>query len=67
MRFKLLWFEIIINDTRLDKERSCGSKVKYGHFESAEKACITLREKKGRDLQSYKCRYCEGWHIGHGL
>jgi len=43
---------------------SCKRKVKYGHMESAEKAVVAMREKRGAKLEAYKCRYCDGFHVG---
>jgi hypothetical protein len=49
----------------IDHFFSCGDKVKYGHQETADKACESMKAKYGTELESYKCRHCEGWHIGH--
>jgi hypothetical protein len=46
-------------------ERKC-AKVRYGHRETAEKACEAMKRKRGEILESYECRDgCGGWHIGH--
>jgi len=39
-------------------------KVRYGHQETAEKACADLLKKHG-EMEAYFCPKCEGWHIGH--
>ncbi len=44
-----------------DEHMSCVNKVKYGHKETAAKR---MMEKGSKDLEAYKCRYCDGWHIG---
>ena len=51
----------------IDKDKSCTHKVRYGHRDTAEKVIDKLKAKNaniGR-LESYECRYCKGWHIGH--
>jgi hypothetical protein len=50
-----------------DKDVSCTDKVKYGHRETAEKAVVKMEKKGSKPLEAYKCRHCEGWHIGGRL
>lgn len=41
-------------------------KVCYPTKESADKAANSLNKKNGESsLVSYKCAFCDGWHIGH--
>lgn len=48
-----------------DEPEPC-SKVRYGHMETAEKACEAMKRKRGEDLEAYPCRDgCGGFHIGH--
>ena len=47
----------------IDKLFSHNKKVKYPSEDSADRAL--QRHKKKNDLEYYKCRHCEGWHIGH--
>jgi hypothetical protein len=44
--------------------RKCG-KVRYGHRETADKACEAMKRKHGSILEAYRCEDCAGWHIGH--
>lgn len=46
-----------------DKDHSCSRKVKFNHKETADSAISAMKNKR-RLLESYKCRYCDGWHIG---
>ena len=39
-------------------------KVAYGSKESAAKAAQKMSEKYGVYFSTYKCAYCDGWHIG---
>jgi uncharacterized membrane protein YgcG len=48
-----------------DEQRACEGKVKYGHKETADKAATVMLKKYGETLESYECRYCGKWHIGH--
>lgn len=56
------FFASIIN--RLDGASSCTKKVKYRE-ESARQAAVDMAAKKREPFEAYKCRHCEGWHIGH--
>ena len=41
-------------------------KVSYSSKESADKAANSLNKKNNENsLVSYKCAFCDGWHIGH--
>lgn len=48
---------------------SCDRKIKYGHEATANRAVRVMEMKRRfgdrRKLESYKCQYCDGWHIGH--
>lgn len=48
------------------KSTSCTRKVKY-RKDSAKKAAERMTQKLGEQMESYWCRYCGGWHIGHSL
>lgn len=45
--------------------RSCTGKVKYGHMETARTAATDVSAKIGDALESYKCEFCDAYHIGH--
>lgn len=41
-------------------------KVSYPTKASADKAATSLNRKKGTNtVVSYKCAFCDGWHIGN--
>ena len=44
---------------------SCRRKVRYGHKETAQRACSAMFERGNLGLSEYKCEHCDGWHIGH--
>jgi hypothetical protein len=52
-------------DQRTDQLFSCIGKVTYGHLQTANEAVEAMRQKHGSALESYKCRHCDGYHIGH--
>lgn len=39
-------------------------KVAYSTPESAQKASLAMHKKTGNTFSSYKCAYCDGYHIG---
>lgn len=44
---------------------SCKSKVKHPSYRCAEGARKRMRHlREGARLQTYKCQYCDGYHIG---
>lgn len=47
-----------------DCERSCKGKIKYRE-ESAEKAKVEMEKKLNEAMDAYKCRHCDGYHVGH--
>ena len=49
-----------------DYARSCKNKVKYSEG-SAKQAALDVAEKLNEMMEHYKCRHCDGWHIGHAL
>lgn len=49
-----------------DYRRSCRGKVKYSE-RSVEQAAIEMTAKIGDQMESYKCRHCDGWHVGHSV
>jgi hypothetical protein len=42
-----------------DVERSCASKVSYG----SETEARSHAAMNGMKLNTYHCRYCDGWHL----
>lgn len=56
-----------------DEWRGCLRKVRFGSQAAAE---VDLRKRTelrfvrdcqpGKELQVYECRFCLGWHLGHG-
>lgn len=49
-----------------DFVRSCKKKIKY-RVKSANEAALEVSANLGEKLESYKCRHCDGWHIGHAI
>lgn len=39
-------------------------KIAYGSKESATRAAQNMSRKHGVHFSTYKCAYCDGWHIG---
>jgi hypothetical protein len=46
------------------KWRSCETKVKYQTQADANKRANVIRK---MTLGSYRCIFCNKWHIGHGV
>lgn len=40
----------------------CRGKVRHPHQRGA---IIAMRKMNNAQLTSYKCPFCEGWHVGH--
>lgn len=47
-----------------DEWFSCKRKIKYGRLATAERAVEQMKRKAVHKLEAYKCRYCDGYHIG---
>jgi len=45
------------------KETMCGTKIKYRES-SARRAAEAMERKRGVVFDAYKCRFCDGWHVG---
>lgn len=52
---------------RAGKDRSCGNKVDYKSYETANKTALKLSVKFKKEMEAYPCPYCDGWHIGRKL
>jgi hypothetical protein len=48
------------------KTSACTGKRKLSQ-ESAEKAVLAMAQKHREPFQSYRCRHCDFWHVGHPL
>lgn len=57
-----MFFEDIAE--KIDGASSCHGKVKYSES-SAARAASKMLAKKQEPFEAYKCRHCDGWHIGH--
>ncbi|MDM8246824.1 hypothetical protein QUW40_09465 [Collinsella tanakaei] len=44
-------------------ERSCARKKRYATRADAQEAIRLCEEHGTRGLHSYKCSYCNGWHL----
>lgn len=51
----------------LNRERSCGRKVRYGSQPTAEKAKLAMERKTGDAFDVYRCIWCRQYHIGHSI
>lgn len=51
----------------LDRKRSCTRKVRYGHKETAQRGLDAMEARNIKGLEVYRCRHCDGFHIGHKL
>lgn len=58
-----MFFKNLMN--KIDGASSCHGKVKYGHYDTAVTAANKMEQKKQEKFEAYKCRHCEGYHIGH--
>lgn len=50
-----------------DRSFSCERKVKYNTEATALKVADHMTEKKNETIEAYKCRHCDGWHVGHAF
>lgn len=57
-------YRLFINRSLPPQERGCTSK---SVFVSRAEAKSRLRHGRhqGAGLEAYRCRYCDGWHLGH--
>jgi hypothetical protein len=46
-------------------DNSCVGKVVHATLAEAEREAARLSAETGEDLEAYKCRFCEGYHVGH--
>lgn len=44
---------------------SCSGKARHKTADFAEVAAVKMRKKTGDHFNVYKCRFCNGYHIGH--
>ena len=50
---------------RLSHWRADGEpKTRYRTQADAERAALQYRLEHGRELNSYSCEFCSGWHLG---
>ena len=51
-------------------DRRCAGQVRYLSWSDTEKAMRHIKRFKPRDnhkgrVKPYRCRHCQGWHLGH--
>lgn len=46
------------------RRNACGSKRRYPDQTTAVAAIISFKRGGGKQMSSYKCRWCNAWHIG---
>ncbi len=57
-----------MSSKRRIRRRSCGRKVRHADEVTAWRHIRALIRHKGeRGLQGYRCPFCNGWHVGHGV
>ena len=44
---------------------SCSRKVRYGREKTADNAAREMAKKLSKPFASYRCKYCDGYHIAH--
>ena len=49
------------------KDATCGNKIDYKSESSANRAVEKMMKKGSKQLESYPCAFCHGWHIGRKL
>lgn len=49
----------------VDGQSSCKGKLKHKTQEGAMKAASRMAQKTHEPFETYRCRHCEFWHIGH--
>jgi hypothetical protein len=48
------------------EHRSCRSKVRHdGRREAMAVAKTQMNRLGGGRVDAYRCRFCDGWHVGH--
>lgn len=47
------------------RRKSCDGKIKFEDESAAVAAAIAYRRNLGHWMNTYKCRFCGKWHIGH--
>ena len=52
-----------INRDLPPRERGCTSKVWF--ISRGEAKCVTRQPWAASGLKPYRCRWCDGWHLGH--
>lgn len=58
-----------MSSKRRIRRNACTRKVRHATQEGARVAIKVMVKRMGGMLgymQSYKCQFCGGWHIGHG-
>lgn len=46
-------------------KKSCGGKHKYKSKNEAEFSLFNAKVYRSGFCVTYKCKFCDGWHIGH--
>lgn len=47
---------------------ACDRKKRYGSKRNADRKIAAMKRlglARGDALNSFECRFCEGWHVGH--
>jgi hypothetical protein len=49
---------------RRDRYRSCTVKKRHATEKQARDAALSTPDSEGKVMVAYKCRFCDGWHVG---
>lgn len=53
-----------------ERNATCNTKVRHDSFKSASKHISNplngKKKKLGKRIIPYLCKFCSGWHVGHG-
>lgn len=47
------------------RRNACGGKIQYQTVAEATAAKHRIIERHGDPMQSYRCKFCRQWHLGH--
>jgi hypothetical protein len=59
-----LAYQALINRELPLQDRGCGSKAVFASRREARHLASHGRH-MGSGLRPYRCRFCDGWHLGH--
>lgn len=54
-----------MSSKRKQRRKECGSKVRHPDQPAAIRAANSLRRTGTHWVNTYRCKWCGGWHVGH--